>query len=165
MGTKFTEVIEGIIKAAGGPEGYEKEGHYHLRVENEPYMPLVIESWDGPQRDESGLPVTYISVAHYFKQNGDTVPDPEVLILSNGQPIEISQVLGYSRCAWFEKGRLQVNPVVSKDIQGFLNIWAKNLKEQGFVQAARRQALDDPEYHKRLNEFAHGGNIGPQITR
>jgi hypothetical protein len=141
MGTRFTEVIEGIIHAAGGPEAHEKNGHYHLRVENEPYMPLVVESWNGPQRDKDGLPVTYISVAHYFKQNGDTVPDPEVLILSNGEPIELSQALGYSRCAWFEKGRLQVNPVVSKDIQRFLNIWAKNIKEQGFIQAARRAAV------------------------
>jgi hypothetical protein len=56
----------------------EKAGGYrpslYLRIENPPYMALVIEAT--PEPGPLGLPA--ISVAHYGEQNGDLMRDPEM---------------------------------------------------------------------------------------
>jgi len=58
-----------ILKQAGGWH----HGLY-LKIENPPYMALVIEATDesGPM----GLPA--LSVCHYGEQNGDLMRDPEM---------------------------------------------------------------------------------------
>jgi hypothetical protein len=63
------QTILQILKKAGGWH----PGLY-LRIDNAPYMELVIEAMDesGPM----GLPA--ISVAHYGEQNGDLMRDPEM---------------------------------------------------------------------------------------
>ena len=58
-----------ILKRAGG----WSPGLY-LKIENAPYMALVIEATD--ESGPSGLPA--ISVAHYGEQNGDLMRDPEM---------------------------------------------------------------------------------------
>ncbi len=64
------ETLLRILKAAGG-----WNHGLHLRIENPPYMALVLEATDdsGP----CGLPV--LSVCHYGEQNGDVMRDPEML--------------------------------------------------------------------------------------
>ena len=63
------QTILDILKKAGGWQ----HGLY-LKIENPPYMELVIEAMDesGPM----GLPA--LSVAHYGEQNGDLMRDPEM---------------------------------------------------------------------------------------
>jgi hypothetical protein len=58
-----------ILRKAGGwrPSLY-------LKIENPPYMELVIEAMD--ESGPCGLPA--ISVAHYGEQNGDAMRDPEI---------------------------------------------------------------------------------------
>jgi hypothetical protein len=58
-----------ILKRAGG----WNPGLY-LKIENAPYMALVIEATD--ESGPSGLPA--ISIAHYGEQNGDLMRDPEM---------------------------------------------------------------------------------------
>jgi ParB family chromosome partitioning protein len=56
----------------------ERAGDYrptlYLKIENPPYMALVIEAT--PEPGPTGLPA--ISIAHYGEQNGDLVRDPEM---------------------------------------------------------------------------------------
>jgi len=56
----------------------EKAGGYrpslYLRIENPPYMALVIEATPEP----GPLGLAAISVAHYGEQNGDLMRDPEM---------------------------------------------------------------------------------------
>src|SRR5580698_10611426 len=58
-----------ILKLAGG-------WHHglSLRIENPPFMALVIEATD--ESGPCGLPA--LSVAHYGEQNGDLMRDPEM---------------------------------------------------------------------------------------
>jgi hypothetical protein len=58
-----------ILQKAGGwrPSLY-------VKIENPPYMPLVIEATD--ESGPLGLPA--ISVCHYGEQNGDAMRDPEM---------------------------------------------------------------------------------------
>jgi hypothetical protein len=63
------KTILAILHKAGGwrPSLY-------IKIENPPYLPLVIEA-----ADESGpLGLPALSVAHYGEQNGDAMRDPEM---------------------------------------------------------------------------------------
>ncbi len=63
------KTILDILRKAGG----WNPGLY-LKIDNAPYMDLVIEA-----TDESGpMGLLAISVAHYGKQNGDPMRDPEM---------------------------------------------------------------------------------------
>jgi hypothetical protein len=67
------KTIAKIIEIYGGLEWLRQPGSY-IRLENPPYMRLVIEYvGEGPR----GMPS--ISVAHYYEQNGDAMRDPEML--------------------------------------------------------------------------------------
>ncbi len=63
------KTILAILQKAGG----WRPGLY-LKIENAPYMELVIEAMD--ESGPCGLPS--ISVAHYGEQNGDLMRDPEM---------------------------------------------------------------------------------------
>ncbi len=68
-GGGVTKTILQILAIAGG----YRRGLY-LRIENPPYMALVIEAM--PELGPLGAPA--ISVAHYGEQNGDLMRDPEM---------------------------------------------------------------------------------------
>lgn len=137
---KFLKVILEIVAAAGETERLMQRGpHFRLCVENEPYMPLVIEAWDSPIAGENRR----ISVAHYFEQAGDLVPDPEVEIRDDGWPIELSQRSFYTQVSWYEHdGRMLFIPRAKREVLSFLNgTWAPNLRAQRFSVAARRATV------------------------
>jgi hypothetical protein len=133
---EFLKVIQEIVAAAGQAEQLTQRGrHFRLRVENEPYMPLTIEVWDSPILGEGRR----ISVAHYFEQEGDLVPDPEVEIRDDGWPIELSQRDFYTQVSLYEHdGRMLFIPRARREVLAFLNnTWAPNLRAQRFIEAAR----------------------------
>jgi hypothetical protein len=61
-------ILEILKKAGGWHHGL------YLRIENQPFMALVIEATD--ESGPCGLPV--LSIAHYGEQNGDLMRDPEM---------------------------------------------------------------------------------------
>lgn len=135
--------INAIIKAAGKEQEFENAPHFHLRIENEPYMALVIESWPVSGPDSFLGETRHISIAHYYTQNGDAMADPEMEITSTGAPVAIKMDgTGYYRRAYWrdEQGKGMMNIYQVKDQTAFMRMWARNLKAQGFVQAAKRQA-------------------------
>jgi hypothetical protein len=58
-----------ILQKAGG-----WRPNLYVKIENPPYMPLVIEAVD--ESGPLGLPA--LSIAHYGEQNGDAMRDPEM---------------------------------------------------------------------------------------
>ena len=134
---KFLDVILEIVAAAGETERLTQRGQpFRLRLENEPFMPLVIEAWDSPIAGENRR----ISVAHYFEQAGDLVPDPEVEIRDDGWPIELSQRSFYTQVSWYEPDdRMLFYPQAKREVLRFLNgTWAPNLRAQRFSAAAQK---------------------------
>jgi hypothetical protein len=75
MGT-FKTILR-ILERAGG---YRPT--LYLNLENPPYMALIIEAT--PEPGPLGLPG--LSVAHYGKQNGDPMRDPE-MCFELGKPL------------------------------------------------------------------------------
>jgi hypothetical protein len=114
-----------------------------LKVENLPYMPLVIEALDesGPM----GMPA--ISVCHYGEQNGDLMRDPEMCF-------ELGHTGGPHLSAfYFRNDYLGIEQwsrhLVDGDYihladlhrqhESFAKTWDNNLRLQGFLQAFERQ--------------------------
>jgi hypothetical protein len=137
---KTSKAMAAVIRAVAKARGLDltKVG-VHTRVENEPYMALVIEVI-GPH---------LISVAHYGEQNGDPMCDPEMIFstaTTDGSFLPVSYrndyVGSFRQCTTVDAAGQPVGfmPGEVRDQVSFANTWARNLKEQGFIAAAKRPA-------------------------
>ena len=110
--------IADFLEAAGLRESVTEREDFHLRIENEPYMPLVIE------RHNSEL-----YFIHYAEQNGDMFIDSEMVftIQTEGQ-------------LQFQETAVQ-DPIRGGELRSpdrlFARLFSRNILEQGFVEAAR----------------------------
>ena len=123
-----------ILESLGNPE--------YVKIENGAFMPLSIEKIG---QSPHGLPA--ISVCHYGEQNGDLMRDPEMCfeITPDGQfhPYYFrNDYAGTEQEVYFctEDGRKMIRPRLKKDLSAFARQWSANLREQGFIKAARQQA-------------------------
>jgi hypothetical protein len=132
------QTILDILKLAGGfrPTLY-------LKIENPPYMALVIEAT--PEPGPMGLPA--LSVAHYGEQNGDLMRDPEMCF-------ELGLAGGAHLSAFYYRNDYLGIEQWSRDVvdgnyihliafhtqhESFAKTWDNNLRLQGFVEAFERQ--------------------------
>lgn len=124
-----------IIDALGGLDRLT-----HFRLSAPGFMDLVVERvGTGPE----GLPL--ISVAHYFEQNGDLCPDPEMTFeVAAGKcfPVSFQTFPFPERVAAYrgDDGKSYVNGRERADQASFARIWDRNLKAQGFLAAALARA-------------------------
>ena len=96
----------------------------HQRVERRGYMPLVFERIDG------GFGNATYSLAHYFRQNGDAMRDPEVTFEVIGDGIYSTSI------TQDPVGRYQefsVNSAAGRRCDDFLGEWLRNLRDQGLA--------------------------------
>jgi hypothetical protein len=126
--------------------GFEAVHNRYLRLENPPFMRLVIEVIGGPYPNGA----YEVSVAHYSEQNGDAMRDPEITFLV--QPtdqghawspltFENSYLAAYQVVAVVTaEGLLHVRqPRQMQELREFANEWDLNLKHQGFGEVFERQ--------------------------
>jgi hypothetical protein len=100
----------------------------------------------------NGLPL--ISVAHYYELNGDLVADPEMTFEApaddgptgwrsgSWSPVtfEMPGMGIYRRAVWRdESGQVWVDRRERADQRSFSRTWGRNIGEQGFDEAFRRQ--------------------------
>ena len=129
MSTLFQTTIEKLLDAHNKLEEFHAQLDFHVRFDMPGYQRLVIERHG-----------ELISVAHYFEQNGDLVPDPEVeLHYPTWTPTAITQAFGYRR----EKFITRMNDMVlvdrrfDREVSSFLSMWARNIKAQGWAEGGR----------------------------
>jgi hypothetical protein len=121
------------------------QGRDHVRIDNEPYMPLVVERIEG---------TPLISQCHYGEQNGDLMRDPEVVFLisettdgegqSSRTVMEAKPVyyrndyLGHEE-ATIEGhfGDVPVKPRSQNSLDSFCQDWWRNIAEQGYFEKAK----------------------------
>lgn len=139
--SQMQKVIEEIVAFNGLSQAFEEAADlsrsFHLKLEQEGYMPFVIE-----RHGER------ICVCHYFLQEGDVMYDPEIVYrASDWLPTEITQLAfmmngqelgGYQRI--FSEDGKQYRPKLLKDVQELSEQWAKNLREQGFTKVKGRSS-------------------------
>lgn len=132
------KTVSKIITLHGGLAALQND---YIRIENEPFMRLVIEHvGEGP----SGKPL--ISVAHYGEQNGDAMRDPEMtfeIAESDGAFVPVSfqnDYLGvYQEAVWISEGKLLAKPGLMRELASFARQWDRNIKAQGFLETYQRQ--------------------------
>lgn len=128
------KTIKTIIEHHGGLEALKEEA---IRIENQPYMVLCIEYMGvGPR----GLPM--VSVAHYYKQNGDLMRDPDMVFevtpdMETWGPVSYQQDnMGiYQEAVFMGNGQVMIRPKLVKELKTFARTWDRNLDEQGFESA------------------------------
>jgi hypothetical protein len=126
------------------------EPGFHIKIDNPPYMALVIE--DIQQPGPNGL--ASISVAHYGEQNGDLMGDPEMTfeISRTGDALLLTpyywrnDYIGVEEYSAIEKhGRWFVIPELRERHVAFARTWDRNLRAQGFFEAFLRQRNHSPQ--------------------
>jgi len=128
--TPMQKIIETILAnhnllgAFNDPECHE----LHLKLENKPYMPLVIEK----------VGADTISVCHFFIQEGDVMYDPELTFgWLDWVPTSITQhPLGrYAEVfrAVGDNPRALCDSQLLRELKSFATMWATNIKDQGFT--------------------------------
>ena len=127
----------------------ERAGGYrptlYLKIENPPYMALVIEATLEP--GPCGAPA--LSVAHYGEQNGDLMRDPEMcfeLAKTPGSALSLSpfyfrnDYMGVEHYSRSNDGtHYTFRPELYAEHQSFTALWDRNLRAQGFIEAFDRQ--------------------------
>lgn len=106
----------------------------HLRLDMPGYDRLCVEHI-GYQR---------ISVAHYFEINGDLVAEPDIVFWVDTQgnwiPLEISQSLTgwrvYAELNATATAIVQIRPQAQRSLAEFAELWAQNLRAQGWLHEA-----------------------------
>jgi hypothetical protein len=124
---KLIDVTSGLAALGSGPTRLDVSG----------FMPLVVEHVGaGPRVGE------LVSVAHYGEMNGDLMRDPEIVfeVVAGGwHPVSVQMdYTGSYREAVFvgNDGQAYVRPAEVRDIAAFARVWDRNVKHQGFVDAA-----------------------------
>jgi hypothetical protein len=129
--------IEEIVQITGR---WDRLRSHPLRIEVEGFMPLCIEIIGrGPR---GGM---LLSLMHVYEQNGDLMRDPDVEVevipgTDDWLPVSYRQDnLGIFRQAVSTEGGVVLfHHGLVADIKRFLEVWDRNLREQGFVDAAHR---------------------------
>ena len=99
------------------------------------FMPVHVECLR-----RSGLGLVY-SVAHYYEQNGDLVPDPDVVFVhaaGGWTPISFQNSLAYRIAIHFhDDGTIEVDEKEQADLVSFCNNWMKNIRAQQGLAAKK----------------------------
>ena len=133
MTTLFQTTIEKLLSAHNLLENFHAQLDFHVRFDMPGYQRLVIERHG-----------ELISVAHYFEQNGDLIPDPDVeLHYPTLTPTAITQAFGLRRTKFIERcnDMTLVDTRFDREVSSFLSMWARNIHAQGWAQ--RGQVHDD----------------------
>ncbi|RKD95654.1 DUF6908 domain-containing protein [Halopiger aswanensis] len=118
------KTVKEILEQFGINSISELETGQTITVENNGYMDLVIEKV-GEER---------VVVGHYYRQMGDRTADPEIVFkVRNGDwiPVRYTQ----------NPGVHQHDEDGLEPVQEFVKEWSRNLRIQGFVDAAKEQEL------------------------
>jgi|ETNmetMinimDraft_26_1059896.scaffolds.fasta_scaffold61403_2 hypothetical protein len=109
----------------------------HLKIDNSDgcFMPIVIEKLGSPS-NIGGQPVQVFSLTHYFKQNGDSVPDPDMTFAQSLYDnnciwaLTYQDQLRYDEAVFIKDGHWVENKKLQNDLSVFSGQWLKNIKDQ-----------------------------------
>uniref|UniRef100_A0A6M3IFT3 DUF6908 domain-containing protein n=1 Tax=viral metagenome TaxID=1070528 RepID=A0A6M3IFT3_9ZZZZ len=122
----FNRLVKlGIINEKG-----ELQFKEALKIQKKHYMDL---NFDYLEKDEQG---DVIAMAHNYIQNGDVMADPDmqIRIIPEMHSIE-AMTFQTSNPPIYQQvypDPKHVNPKVKKELNSFLEMWLKNLIDQGF---------------------------------
>ena len=93
-----------------------------------------------PEVDFAGTNATIYSLSHYFEQNGDLVPDPDMTFAVIDQikeakglliiPLTFQNSIYYTEAIFLKADSWQIHPKQQADLADFANNWLKNIQWQ-----------------------------------
>lgn len=95
----------------------------YLKIENPPFMPLVIEKL---YKDDGKV---IIAMTHYYEQNGDLVPDPDMEIEVDVEN-EKARALSFQNSLVYQ--HVNSYPKIQDSLNEFLIDWLNNIKILGY---------------------------------
>jgi hypothetical protein len=111
------------------------------------FMPVTVER----------LTSATFSITHYYKQNGDLVPDPDMMFLKGSAgdqtvwtPVSIQHATGHYSCSIeIERDRpVGYRPKVLADLVRFANMWMRNIADQqGGLQELGKNSTEPAAGH------------------
>ena len=122
----YQVIYDKLDKLTGGIEKFASTGNSHKKIVSEGFMDLIIEC----------NTKNIISLTHYYKQNGDLCPDPDMTVKIIPS-IKMAEALTYQDTYRYQEVYLDDNkyyPQLKKELNTFLNKWLSNLKMQGFYK-------------------------------
>ena len=125
------DAILKVLASHGLEDAFLSAADFHARVVCGGYMPLVIEKH-----------TKTVSITHYYEQNGDLVPDPDMefyLTEFGWVPAAIQFCTGTYRRAteYNDEGKLMANKKELRDQEAFAKMWARNILAHGFADPKR----------------------------
>ncbi len=127
METKLVKSQQNIFKKLNKLMPFLKDSNdYYFKLKASGYMDLSVDILS--KSDET---IT-IALSHYFEQNGDLIPDPDITMEVDFKeqtvlPLAYQDSFGYRSAVVDDK---PVEKAV-KDLLSFLNTWLSNLANQG----------------------------------
>ena len=91
-----------------------EEAGGHIKIKNDPYMPLTVEILEDDQ----------VTLCHYGELNGDLMADPEVIFKLGTDLTQAKAIYYRNDYVGYEK---------YEDCSPFADTWLQNIKEQGYV--------------------------------
>lgn len=124
------ETVLNILQAHGfsNPHEMEPGDHIEIQPDSEGQMPLVIEKIGETEHGSR------ISVAHYYTQLGDLMADPEIVFT-------VDHAGMWTPVRYVQHPRIeQYDPHgLGKSVVDFVKRWDRNLRKQGYLQAAKAE--------------------------
>ena len=83
-----------------------------------------------------------IALSHYFRQNGDMIPDPDMEVRIYPE-MKMAEALSYQDSFGYQQvypSPSQVNLKAKKDLNVFLNQWLSNIIDQGFERSGGKDS-------------------------
>jgi hypothetical protein len=129
LSKKAATVFNAMIKLMGEND--------HLKIDNTngTFMPVVIEKLG--EITLYNIPMERYSVAHYFEQNGDLVPDPDMtffVVKANPEmifPASFQNQMTYMESILQDESKnWRFRKAIQKDQATFANMWMGNIKIQ-----------------------------------
>lgn len=114
---KLDRLTDGIKEFASKPGNYKK-------LSSNGFMDLIVEC----------ISENVISLTHYYRQNGDLIPDPDMTIRIHYGMAEALTFQDYNSLKRVYTGDGYYSPALKKDLNKFLDFWLTNLKRQGFYK-------------------------------
>lgn len=130
----------------------------YIKIENEPYMPLVIERIGGDE----------YSIGHYYWQNGDRMCDPEITFTVDSKS-HLIDVLTYQLDALgiyqkvYADDQKRFSRKLCTELNQFLYDWLKNIKHQGFYEL--KEKIKDELYTEKKEVARNVANAENKLTQ
>jgi hypothetical protein len=110
-----------------------KKDHHKINNSEGSFMPVIIERLYTVPKFINGKTATVYSLSHYYEQNGDLVPDPDMTFAVDDVmvvPLTYQDSYRYDESLFKDGNEWKFKPALQKSLVSFANMWMINIKEQ-----------------------------------